>query len=69
MYLCTDVTILGGVFTDDTEARGFTETQGRVDIYSCSYGPGDNGYTLGIMGYLAKEAIRRGAMNVSSWRC
>ena len=53
-------------FTDEREARGFTETQGKVDIYSCSYGPGDNGYMLGIMGYFTKEAIRRSAMNVSS---
>ena len=67
MFFGSDVTILGDDdFTDEREARGFTETQGRVDIYSCSYGPGDNGYTLGTMGYLTKEAIRRSAMNVSS---
>ena len=52
------------MFTDDTEARGFSNTRRNVDVYSCSYGPGDNGYSLGTMGRFAKGAIETGAKEV-----
>ncbi len=41
--------------------------QSVVDVFSCSYGPADNGWKMGDMGPMAKGAVRHGIQNVSTY--
>lgn len=49
--------------TDSDEARALTNYIDGVDVYSCSWGPSDDGATLDGPGILTKTAIETGAQS------
>ena len=55
------VRMLDGRATDSLEAKSLGFRNDYIDIYSCSWGPKDDGKTFGRPGKLAKEAFIRGA--------
>jgi len=54
------VRMLGGVLTDQVEGQSLVYALDRVQIYSASWGPTDNGATLEGPGYLARQALLKG---------
>jgi len=48
--------------TDEAEANSLSHRLDLIDIYTNSWGPSDNGLTLGNMGPLALAAIEKGIM-------
>ncbi len=59
------IRIRGPIFTDEAEGRGLRAMQSVVDVFSCSYGPADNGWKMGDMGPMAQGAVQYGVKNVS----
>lgn len=55
------IRMLDGRATDSLEAKSLGFRNDYIDIYSCSWGPKDDGKTFGRPGKLAKEAFIRGA--------
>ena len=47
------------------EALAFEHNRQHIDIYSCSWGPEDSGWTMGGPGKLANEQLQEGAKTVS----
>lgn len=54
------IKLLDGVVTDLIEGMALGYAYDKVDIYSSSWGPNDNGNSLEKPGILAEDAIRRG---------
>ncbi|XP_052059999.1 proprotein convertase subtilisin/kexin type 7-like [Mytilus californianus] len=54
------IRILDGPMTDSLEAKGFNERIQVNDIYSCSWGPDDDGKTVDGPHFMAAKAIRYG---------
>ena len=50
--------------TDIQEATALTYRNNRIDIYSNSWGPHDNGYSVGGPGQLARRAFETGVKKV-----
>jgi predicted RNA-binding protein YlqC (UPF0109 family) len=55
------VRMLDGKATDSLEAKSLGFRNDYIDIYSCSWGPKDDGKTFGRPGKLAKAAFIKGA--------
>ena len=51
--------------TDSMEALAFQYQQQYIDIYSCSWGPADTGWTMEGPEQLAREQLEKGAKIVS----
>uniref|UniRef100_H3B1L8 Peptidase S8/S53 domain-containing protein n=1 Tax=Latimeria chalumnae TaxID=7897 RepID=H3B1L8_LATCH len=54
------VRLLDGYVTDAMEATALTYNNDYIDIYSCSWGPRDNGRTMAGPGRLTRKALRMG---------
>lgn len=57
--------MLDGAVTDIVEAQSLSLRSQRIDIYSASWGPEDDGKTVDGPGPLATEAFHKGVLNVS----
>lgn len=57
------IRILGGRITTVDEASALTYGYDKVGIYSCSWGPKDNGETMSAPHYLIKKAFLEGINN------
>lgn len=55
------VRMLDGKATDSLEADALSFNSQHIDIYSCSWGPKDNGKTFGRPGKLGRMALEAGA--------
>ena len=55
------IRMLDGKATDALEANALSYKRNHIDIYSCSWGPKDNGATFGRPGRLGKIALHQGA--------
>jgi len=55
------IRMLDGKATDALEANALSFKRDHIDIYSCSWGPKDNGATFGRPGRLGKIALHQGA--------
>lgn len=55
------IRMLDGRATDALEANALSFSRNHIDIYSCSWGPKDNGATFGRPGKLGKIALQQGA--------
>ena len=68
MLPITGVRLLSSVevTTDITEAESLAWERENVDIYSCSWGPSDNGDVVAGPGTATFMTLRDGAMEVSS---
>lgn len=58
------VKMLDGVVNDRTEGTALSYARHLVDIYSASWGPKDDGQTVDGPGWLAREALERGILEV-----
>lgn len=56
----------GGAAMDRIEGEALNFALDKVDIYSASWGPTDDGTTVEGPGRLAREALYRGVMEVTS---
>jgi len=56
--------MLDGDVSDSVEAQALSFNPQHVDIYSASWGPEDNGRVVEGPDKLAREAFRRGILNV-----
>lgn len=56
------IRILDGLLTDSTEATAFTKKLHVNDIYSCSWGPEDDGKTVDGPHWLARSALEHGVL-------
>lgn len=56
------IRMLDGKATDALEANALSFRRNHIDIYSCSWGPKDNGRTFGRPGRLGQIALHQGAM-------
>ena len=52
--------MLDGEVTDAIEASSLSHRRDRIDIYSSSWGPDDDGYTVDGPGKFAKKALEEG---------
>lgn len=52
--------------TDAMEALALQHNQQHIDIYSCSWGPEDNGWTMDGPGQLTKDQFTEGTRTVQS---
>ncbi|MCI4625862.1 MAG: S8 family serine peptidase, partial [Candidatus Magnetoovum sp. WYHC-5] len=52
-----------GVTSDESESNALTRNYNKVDIYTNSWGPSDDGMTLEAPGPLTEDAISEGAKN------
>jgi kexin len=57
------IRILGGRITTTDEATALTYGYDKVGIYSCSWGPRDNGQTMNAPKYLVRKAFSEGINN------
>ena len=57
--------MLDGSVTDVVEASSLSFNPQHIDIYSCSWGPTDNGRTVDGPGKLAKLAFINGVTKVA----
>lgn len=57
------VRILGGRITTSDEASALNYGYDKVGIYSCSWGPRDNGQTMSAPNYLVRKAFSEGINN------
>jgi kexin len=57
------VRILGGRITTTDEASALNYGYNKVGIYSCSWGPKDNGQTMSAPNYLIRKAFSEGINN------
>ena len=65
--LATGLRLLGRTDpTDAMEAKSLTFRLNHVDVFSCSWGPGDTGWTIDGPGKLMQEALMQGALHVSA---
>lgn len=55
------IRMLDGKATDGLEANALSFNRDHIDIYSCSWGPKDNGKTFGRPGKLGRIAFEHGA--------
>lgn len=46
------------------KAKGLGFKQSYVDIYSCSWGPDDNGFEVAEAGVMTEEVLRKGTLEV-----
>ena len=46
------------------EIRAAALTHPGIDIYSCSWGPDDSGWHLGVLGPLTSKALEKGIKEV-----
>uniref|UniRef100_UPI00398F34DC PC3-like endoprotease variant B n=1 Tax=Pristiophorus japonicus TaxID=55135 RepID=UPI00398F34DC len=56
------IRLLDGTVTDAMEATAFTYNNDYIDIYSCCWGPTDNGRTMDGPKRLGQKALRLGAI-------
>ena len=56
------IRMLDGKATDGLEANALSFNRNHIDIYSCSWGPKDNGETFGRPGKLGRIALHQGAL-------
>lgn len=63
------ITLLDGVTNDLLEATAVTHALDKVHIYSGSWGPQDNGYSVDGPGRLTSAALLRGITQVSPSSC
>ena len=54
--------------TDAMEALAFQYQQQYIDIYSCSWGPADTGWTMEGPEQLARDQLQIGTKIVSLWK-
>ncbi|KAI0988495.1 hypothetical protein GJ496_008369, partial [Pomphorhynchus laevis] len=59
------IRMLDGDISDRVEAASLSFRPDRIDIYSASWGPDDNGKVVDGPGRLAKKAFEEGATSVS----
>lgn len=59
------IRMLDGKATDTLEGSSLSFHSSYIDIYSCCWGPKDDGKRFGKPGYLASKALKRGAEQVS----
>ena len=57
------IRILGGRITTSDEASALNYGYDKVGIYSCSWGPRDNGQTMSGPNYLIRKAFTEGVNN------
>lgn len=62
---CSGVRLLDGEVDDRIEGIALGYAYDKVDIYSASWGPNDDGKTVEGPGRLATEAIERGIREAS----
>ncbi|XP_062516574.1 proprotein convertase subtilisin/kexin type 6-like isoform X2 [Corticium candelabrum] len=55
------VRMLDGDVTDNIEARSLSHNRNHIDIYSCSWGPDDDGKTVDGPGRLTRDVLAVGA--------
>lgn len=60
------VRMLDGAVSDRVEASSLIHQLGKVDIYSASWGPTDDGKTVEGPGRLARQSLYRGVTEVIS---
>ena len=60
--------MLDGKATDTLEGSSLSYRSDYIDIYSCCWGPKDDGKRFGKPGYLASKALQIGAERVRSDR-
>ena len=58
--------MLDGEVTDSIEARSFGHNNNHIDIYSCSWGPPDDGTTVEGPDKLAFSAIEKALEEVNA---
>lgn len=61
---CTGVKTLGERTVEYGEAKGLVYKLEHYDIYSNSWGPNDDGLTLGSVGHMTDEAFKDGITKV-----
>lgn len=60
------VRMLDGTVSDRVEATSLVHALDKVDVYSSSWGPSDDGRTVEGPGRLARQALHRGVTQVRS---
>ena len=67
MFHChlTGIRMLDGRVTDRLEAEALGFNRDHIDIYSCSWGPNDDGMTVEGPGRLASNVLLDGVTHVS----
>ena len=58
------IRMLDGKATDTLEGSSLSYRSDYIDIYSCCWGPKDDGKRFGKPGYLASKALQIGAERV-----
>ena len=61
--------MLDGHATDTIEGSSLSYHSNYIDIYSCCWGPKDDGKRFGKPGTLARKALRMGAERVNQYLC
>lgn len=61
--------MLDGKATDTLEGSSLSYRSDYIDIYSCCWGPKDDGKRFGKPGYLAGKALQIGAERVNGPLC
>lgn len=61
----TGIRMLDGKATDTLEGSSLSYRSDYIDIYSCCWGPKDDGKRFGKPGYLASKALQIGAERVN----
>jgi proprotein convertase subtilisin/kexin type 6 len=59
-HICAGIRMLDGDVTDLTEAKSLGFNSNHIDIYSCSWGPKDDGETVEAIGRVAELTIKKG---------
>lgn len=67
ILLVIGIKLLDGLVNDRIEGTALSYGQDKVDIYSASWGPSDDGKTVDGPGRLAREAMERGISKVISF--
>lgn len=62
--VCLGIRMLDGSVTDIVESKSLSHNPNKIDIYSSSWGPDDNGRTVDGPGKLAKKAFIDGVEKV-----
>jgi kexin len=57
------IRLIASPITDAQEVSGLNYKYQENDIYSCSWGPTDDGQTVAAPSHLTFEALRNGALN------
>lgn len=58
-----------GALTDITEANALSFNNNHIQIYSNSWGPVDNGFTVGGPEWATTRTLKQGVQNVSLISC